>query len=134
MTTRGTNPAHLSFPGMSQAHRTGDIIEISGQVALREDGSKVEATDARGQAEQCFRNLEAALRTAGAELSDVAQLTCYLTSASDFGDYAAVKKELFGTDPPASTTVVVSALLDPAFIIEISATAYLRPASKGLIQ
>lgn len=130
MTKRGVNAPHLVFAGMSQAHRAGDVIDIAGQVALRDDGTVVSADDVEGQAEQCFTNMASVLHAAGASLSDVTQLTCYLTDAGNFAGYSSVKNRIFATDPPACTTVIVSALLNPDFLMEVAATARVRTSAE----
>lgn len=122
MRARGYSPPHLTFPGMSQAVRSGDLICLSGQVGLGADG-KVVSADPAAQAEQCFANIDAALRLAGADVADVVKLVCYLTDAQDFGAYAAARARLFGGHEPAGTTVVVAGLLDPAMLMEVEAWA-----------
>lgn len=117
------NPAGMEFPAMSQAVRCGDWIIVSGQVALRE-GVVVGVGDAAAQARQCFANIEAALQAAGASLADVINLRCYLTDNAAYAGYGAVKKELFSALPPASTAVIVKALLLPDLLMEIEATAF----------
>jgi enamine deaminase RidA (YjgF/YER057c/UK114 family) len=56
-------------------------------------------------------------------------LTCYLADPSTYPVYASVKAELFARRPPAGTVVVVGALLDPRFLLEIEATAVLDESS-----
>lgn len=63
------------------------LVLVSGQVALGDDGTVV-SDDPRDQAEQCFANIESALSLAGARVSDVVKLVCYLTDASYFGAYS----------------------------------------------
>jgi enamine deaminase RidA (YjgF/YER057c/UK114 family) len=115
------NPEHLTFAGMSQGVRAAGLLAISGQVGLREDGTISE--DPREQAEQAFLNLEAVLGLAGMGFRDITKLTCYLTDASYYDGFAEAKSRRFTTDPPASTTVVVAALLDPRMLIEVEAIA-----------
>lgn len=113
----------LAFAGMSQAVRHGDTVHVSGQVALDGDGELVGAGDAAAQAEQALANVEAALAAAGARPADVVKLTCFLVDAGDYPAYAAAKAARFGAAAPASTCVVVSALLDPRFLLEVEAVA-----------
>jgi enamine deaminase RidA (YjgF/YER057c/UK114 family) len=116
------NPPGLVFEGMSQAVLHDGLIHVSGQVALR-DGAPVGAGDPEAQARQCFANLEAVLREAGAGLSGVILLRCYLTDAEFYSAYAKVKNELFRAHPPAGTAVIVKALLLPALLMEVEAIA-----------
>jgi enamine deaminase RidA (YjgF/YER057c/UK114 family) len=118
------DPPGARFAGMSQAVRCGEWVIVSGQVALG-DGKVVGIGDATAQARQCFANIDDALAAAGASLSDVVGLRCYLVAKAAYGGYAAVKNELFGDRPPASTTVVVNELLLPDLLMEIEATAWI---------
>jgi 2-iminobutanoate/2-iminopropanoate deaminase len=117
------DPPGMKFAGMSQAVRCGDWIIVSGQVALK-DGKVVGVGDAAAQARQCFANIEAALAAAGVTLADVVSLRCFLTAKSAYSGYGAVKNALFASNPPASTTVIVSELLLPDLLMEIEATAW----------
>jgi enamine deaminase RidA (YjgF/YER057c/UK114 family) len=113
-----------SLPGMSQAVRVGDIIYLSGQVAFDSQGAVVGRGDARAQAAQCFANIRSVLETAGAQLSDVVKLTCFLVDGEDFGGYAEVKTALFVDGvAPASTTIIIKGLLIEGLMMEIEAVA-----------
>jgi 2-iminobutanoate/2-iminopropanoate deaminase len=118
------DPPGMRFPGMSQAVRCGEWVTVSGQVALK-DGQVVGAGDAAAQARQCFANIEAALAEAGASLSDIVTLRCYLTDKSAYEGYSEVKNMLFKDKSPASTTVIISALLIPALLMEVEAVAWM---------
>jgi len=116
----------LAFAGMSQAIRDGDLVVLSGQVALDPSGEVVGEGDWDAQAEQALANLEAALVVAGASAADVVKLTCFLTDASGYSAYAAAKNRRFEAAAPASTCVVVAALLDPRLLLEVEAIAVVR--------
>jgi enamine deaminase RidA (YjgF/YER057c/UK114 family) len=121
--TSASSP-HLTFEGMSQVVRAGPWAFTSGQVALGSDGDIVGVGDARTQADQCFDNVELALGEAGLALHDVVKLTCFLTSAAHFAGYAEAKRERFQDESaPASTAVVVTALLDERLLLEVEAVA-----------
>lgn len=115
--------AGLSFAGMSQAVRHGGLVHLSGQVALAPGGELVGEGDIAAQAKQALANLEAALAAAGARVEDTIKVTCFLVDAADYPAYAAAKAELFGSTSPASTCVVVKALLDPRLLLEVEAVA-----------
>lgn len=119
------DPPGTRFPGMSQAVRAGDWIMVSGQVALK-DGKVVGIGDPAAQARQCFANIEAALTEAGATMDDVVTLRCYLTDKAAYAGYAEIKNVLFASRPPASTTVIISALLLPELLMEVEAAAWTR--------
>jgi enamine deaminase RidA (YjgF/YER057c/UK114 family) len=111
---------------MSATTRAGDFLFISGQVAFDESGAVVGTGDPLAQAEQVFANIGHCLAEAGGQLSDLVRLTTYVTNESVYPPYAAVKTRLFqDARAPASTTVVVSALLHPQLLIEVDAVAYL---------
>ena len=78
--------------------------------------------DVGGQAERCFRQIGSILARWDASLADVVQITVYLTSLTDYGSFAAVRAQVFGSRPPASAAVGVASLLDDA-LVEISAVA-----------
>ena len=118
------DPPGMRFPGMSQAVRCGGWITVSGQVALK-DGQVVGIGDATVQAQQCFANIAAVLAEAGASLEDVVSLRCYLTDKSAYKGYADIKSMLFKDKSPASTTVIISALLIPALLMEVEAVAWM---------
>jgi len=113
----------LTFSGLSQAVRAGDLVVLSGQVALDDEGELVGPGDASAQAAQVFRNIDRLLELAGASHSDVVKLTCYLTDAAAYPAYAQEKLERFPAAGPAGTALVVGALMDPRFLMEVEAIA-----------
>jgi enamine deaminase RidA (YjgF/YER057c/UK114 family) len=119
---RKANLPHLEFEAMSQVVRAGPVLVVSGQVALGPEGL-VGDGDPRAQAEQCFDNLEALLRSAGAGPENVLKLTSYLVDVRHYPAYAEVKAARFGDHAPASTCVVVEALLAAGFLLEVEALA-----------
>ncbi|MEZ5078573.1 MAG: RidA family protein [Solirubrobacterales bacterium] len=100
----------------------GSLVHVSGQIGLRPDG-ELAGEDVEAQARQAFRNLEAVLRSAGSGFDSVVKLTAYLTEAGQVAELARVRAEFISEPFPASTVVVVSALLDPAWLLEIEAVA-----------
>ena len=111
--------------GFSPAARVGGSVFVSGQVSTDANGELVGAGDAGAQSEQCFKNVEAALTAAGAGWDDVAKITCFLVNAADYPAYAAARQRLFPQNGPASSTVIVSALVRPEYLVEIEAYAVL---------
>jgi 2-iminobutanoate/2-iminopropanoate deaminase len=122
-----TNPPTLSKPAgythvveVSGPVRT---IYLAGQVATDKDGNIVGANDMKAQADQVFKNIEAALTAAGARFSDVVKVNIYTT---DIGQVQAVRdarQRYLGDAPPASTLVQVVHLARPEFMLEIEAIA-----------
>jgi enamine deaminase RidA (YjgF/YER057c/UK114 family) len=107
--------------GFSRAVRIGDRVLVSGTGPVWPDGSCPD--DAELQARRCFEIIERALAEAGAQLSDVVRTRMLLTSTEDADRVSAVHGELFGTIRPAATMVVIAALLDPRWKVEIEAEA-----------
>jgi 2-aminomuconate deaminase len=81
--------------------------------------------DIREQTRAVIDNIRAVLRSAGADLSDLVEVTTFLVHMNDFGGYNEVYGEYFGADGPARTTVAVHQLPHPHLLIEIKAVAYL---------
>jgi enamine deaminase RidA (YjgF/YER057c/UK114 family) len=107
--------------GFSRAVRVGDRVIVSGTAPIFPDGSCPD--DARQQAERCFAIIEAALREAGATPADVVRTRMYLTDARDADAVGRVHGAMFGAIRPAATMVVVAALLDARWRVEIEAEA-----------
>lgn len=105
---------------LSPAVRAGDYLHISGQVPVV-DGKLVGST-IQEQTTQCLKNLEATLKLADAELSDVIKCFVILTDLSEFSGFNEAYSKVFTKDPPARTTV--GAKLAGEFRIEIEAVAY----------
>ncbi len=114
---------HLPSGAIAQAVRAGNLVSVAGQVALGADGEVVGVGDSRSQAEQVFDNLDAVLRAAGAKLTDLVSLTCYLVGTEHYRAYAAVRAERLGDHRPAGTAVIVRSLLDERFLMEVQALA-----------
>jgi enamine deaminase RidA (YjgF/YER057c/UK114 family) len=108
---------------MSAAVISGNLLFVSGQVALDHHNELVGENDFRLQAVQCFENLEAVLSRAGTGLDHVVQVTAFICRREDLADYLDVRARTFSASPPATTTVVAD-LLDPRFLIEVQAVAH----------
>ena len=103
---------------------SGQIIFISGQVALDRAGNMVGAGDFRAQAHQVFENLRAALAAVGADFSHVVKFGVYLLDADNLLIFREVRDQYVNTaQPPASTLIEVSRLFREGFLIEVEATA-----------
>jgi len=110
--------------GFSRALRVGDRVWVSGTGPVWADGTCPD--DAGTQARRCFDIILAALAEAGAALGDIVRTRMYLTRADDADAVSAVHGELFSEILPAATMVVVAALLDPRWRIEIEVDALIR--------
>ena len=107
--------------GFSRAVRVGDVVAVSGTAPVWPDGSC--DPDAGVQARRCLEIIATALAEAGATMADVVRTRMFLTDAADADAVGAVHGEVFADIRPAATMVVVAALLDPRWKIEIEADA-----------
>ena len=119
------------FPHVKVA---GGFAFVSGTSSRRPDNSIAGATvdelgtttlDIRVQTRAVIENIREILRSIGADLSDLAQVTTYLVNMNDFGGYNEVYAEFFDVDGPTRTTVAVHQLPHPHLLIEIQAVAVL---------
>lgn len=110
--------------GYSRAVRTGPHIAVSGTAPVAADGSVYAPGDAYAQAKRCIEIIAEALREAGAGLQHVVRTRMYVTDISQWEAVGRAHGEAFGDIRPASTMVEVSALVDPAMLVEIEAEAF----------
>ncbi len=109
--------------GYNHVIKAGNTIYVAGQVALDKDGNLVGKEDITAQAEQVFKNLQAALAAAGASFQDIVKINTYLTQRDDLAKLREVRSKYFAGEPPASTLVFISGLAMPEFLIEVEAIA-----------
>ena len=113
--------------------RAGDFLFVSGTSARLPDNSIAGAeADAMGatrlaidvQTRAVLDNIRDILRSVGADLNDVVEISAFLVNMNDFAGYNAVYADYFDYDGPTSTTVAVHQLPHPHLLIEIKAIAY----------
>ena len=109
--------------GYSRAIRVGSHIYVSGTTATDAEGQVVGVGDAYAQTVQTLRNIEQALREAGAAFADVVRVRYYLRDADEFRPCFPLLRVAFGGARPAATMLVVAGFADPAIRIEIEVTA-----------
>ena len=107
--------------GYSRAVVDGDWIFVSGTTGF--DYATMSISDQLlDQTEQCFKNIQAALREAGSELSDVVRVTYIVPHAGRFPECWPVLRKYFGSVRPAAT-MISAGLADPRMQIESQVTA-----------
>lgn len=110
--------------GFSRAVRDGRHVFVAGTCAVMPDGADP-PPDAYGQARRCLEIILAALGEAGAAPEHVVRTRTFILSPDDWEDVGRAHGEVFGEVRPASTMIVVSALLDRRWLVEIEADALL---------
>ncbi len=96
-------------------------LHVSGQVGVAPDGSLAEGAEA--QMETAFRNVLAILGSAGMGPHDLVKITVFLTRSEDVGLYRDVRDRMLAGATPASTLLIVAALANPDWLVEIEAIA-----------
>jgi 2-iminobutanoate/2-iminopropanoate deaminase len=115
-------PAPFQGAPYSQAIRAGDLVFVSGQLALTPGSHEMVGDTIEEQTEQVFRNLRAILEEAGSSLDRIVKTTVYLTDLGNFQGMNEVYRTHVGDAPPARATLEVSALPSGA-LVEIEAVA-----------
>ena len=101
----------------------GRIVWLAGQTATADDSGKSLAGDFEGQVRQIFKLLNATLQKAGGKLSDMVQMTVFITDVR-YGDrLTEIRREIFGDNFPGSALITVTALANPDAKIEIQGFA-----------
>jgi 2-iminobutanoate/2-iminopropanoate deaminase len=111
--------------GYSEAVITegGKTIWLAGQIALVDDNGKSLAGDLEGQVRQLFKNLDRTLQKAGGKLSDMVQMTVFITDVR-YGDrLTQIRREIFGDNFPGSALITITALAVPEAKVEIQGYA-----------
>jgi len=119
--TASTSPYETAY-GFSRAVRVGNRIIVAGTAPLEPDSSSTPG-DAAAQTRRCFAIILKAIEELGGSPADVVRTRMYITDPSDADAIGAVHGEQFRDIRPASTMVVVAALLRPEWRIEIEAEA-----------
>lgn len=112
--------------GYSRAVKTGNIVEVTGTVAV-DDESRLQGGDsAYEQTRFILGKIGAVLEKAGSSLQDVVRTRMFVTDISRWEEYGRAHGEVFGNIRPCTTMVEVSRLISPEYLIEIEATAVIQ--------
>jgi len=112
--------------GYSRAVVDGEWVFVSGTTGF--DYATMAISDnLPDQTEQCLKNIQSALRQAGADFADIVRVTYVLPDAARFPDCWPILRKYFGTVRPAAM-MIAAGLSDPRMQIEIEVTARKRPA------
>lgn len=117
-----------SIVGYSRAVRVGPFVHITGTAAVDEAGDMVAPGDAAAQTTFILDKIAWALGEVGASLDDVVRTRIYVTDISQWEAVGRAHGAVFGEILPATTMVEVSALIDPAMLVEIEADAIVHDA------
>ncbi|GMN03159.1 RidA family protein [Erythrobacter sp. MTPC3] len=117
------DPDPLKPYALSPAWRVGDLVFLSGQAAIADDGAIVREGDFDRQLAQTFANIQRVLKAAGSDMSKIVKVTIYLTDMSNFPKIVDARMQYFTPPYPADTTVEVTGLALPELMIEIDVTA-----------
>ena len=112
--------------GYSRAVKIGNIVEVTGTVAVDENNQVVGKDNAYEQAKYILNKIEKVLERAGASLKDVVRTRIYVTDISRWEEYGKAHGEVFKLIKPCTTMVEISALISPEYLVEIEATAILH--------
>src|SRR3569833_419125 len=115
--------------GFSRAVRIGNTIHVAGTGPVGADNE-----DVAGQTRRVIAIIEKALADAGASFSDVVRTRMYLTHVEDWEAVGRVHGEIFGSIRPAATMLVVAALLNPNWRIEIDSDSVLTENDSAQIR
>ncbi len=111
-----------SIVGYSRAVRIGNIVEVSGTVAIK-DGKPYGIGDAYAQSRRIFEIIGESLAEFGLTHEDVIRTRMYVTDVNDWEAVGKAHGEIYAGIRPATSLVVISGLISSDFVVEIEATA-----------
>lgn len=124
-TVVATKEAPAAIGPYSQAVRAGNMLFLSGQIALDPATGAMAEGDIKAQTERVMKNIRAVVAAAGGSLEDIVKTTCYLKDIQEFPNFNATYETFFPKDPPARALIQAAALPRGAKV-EIEAVAVLK--------
>ncbi|WP_143305831.1 RidA family protein [Chitinophaga vietnamensis] len=115
---------------LAQGYRVGDLLFISGQTAIDDQGQLTGIGDFDQQVAKAFENLEKVLKAGGSSLKNVVKVTILLKDMGNFNKIVALRGKYFTAPYPADTILEVSSLYSPDALIEIEAVAVADDAAE----
>jgi enamine deaminase RidA (YjgF/YER057c/UK114 family) len=112
--------------GYSRAVRVGNVVEVTGTVAVDEDNKLVGGDSAYEQTRYVLLKIASILERAGASIKDVVRTRIFVTDIDRWEEYGRAHGEFFKDIKPCATMVEVSRLISPEFLVEIEATAVIE--------
>ena len=112
-------------PRFAQVVRTGKQVYVAGQTSVDGDGNLVGKGEIEAQARQVFQNLRKCLEAAGTDFDHVVKLNVYSTDLDSHREVISRLRGEYFREPVASTTVQISRLVHPDWLVEIEAVAVL---------
>lgn len=111
--------------GYSRAVRVGNFIEVTGTVAIDDEGNPVSPGDAYAQTRFIFEKIDKVLKSAGGSLKDVIRVRMFVTDISRWEEFGRAHSDFFKHIKPCNTMVEVSRLIAPEYLVEVEASAIL---------
>jgi enamine deaminase RidA (YjgF/YER057c/UK114 family) len=109
--------------GYSRAVKMGNVVEVTGTVAVDDNNNLVGSGNAYEQTKFIIKKIEGVLQKAGASLKDVVRTRIFVTDISRWEEYGRAHGEFFKDIRPCTTMVEVKGLIAPEYLIEIEVTA-----------
>jgi enamine deaminase RidA (YjgF/YER057c/UK114 family) len=109
--------------GFSRAVRIGNTIAVGGTAPIGPDGKNAAVGDPAGQVRRSLEIIKASIEKAGGKMEDVIRTRVFFTRQHDWQAIGKAHGEFFGSIRPASSMIVVKALLDDDWLVEIEADA-----------
>ena len=112
--------------GYSRAVKVGNVVEVTGTVAIDDNNMLVGRDDPYEQTIFILKKIDRVLQQAGATLNDVVRTRMFVTDISRWEEYGKAHGEFFKDIKPCTTMVEVNSLIAPEYLIEIEATAIIE--------